>query len=268
MKLHRYFELTKLTETTALVPIVKQTSCLILVGDHQQLPPSVGYWAAQKGYSESLFARLSGVVKPLMLDTQYRSHPLIMQFSSDMFYNGQLLTGIDHRHREPPKGFPWKEHHKIGKLPVAFINSTTPEDKSTQELSKSNMGEARMVMKVLDMFLKKGMKTDHIGIISPYAGQNRILRKLLRDRNLNIELNSVDAFQGREKELIIFSAVRSNRHGSIGFLSDHRRFNVMHTRARRGLIVIGNRDTLKGDNTWNQWLAWIDKLDLEVKAPL
>merc|ERR1712188_223388 len=81
------------------------------------------------------------------------------------------------------------------------------------------------------------------------------------------EIASVDAFQGREKELIVFSAVRSNAGGRVGFLADWRRLNVMITRARRGLIVIGNTDTLRSDPTWGKWLDWADEQGLIMRKP-
>jgi hypothetical protein len=254
-------EASQLTEATALIPIVNETKSLVLVGDHQQLPPSVGYWAAQEGYSESLFSRLAKCTEPFMLDTQYRSHPMIMEFSSGKFYHGKLHSGVHHKERPAPVGFPWPKCRQRGLLPIAFVNSDHTEQK--HYLSKSNEGEAHKLMSILDRFLKAGMNPKDIGIISPYAGQNRILRQMLHKRKVQIEQNSVDAFQGREKELILFSATRAG--GGLGFLSDPRRFNVMHTRAKRGLVIVGNRKTLQKDSTWAEWLRWVDKNKLEVK---
>jgi signal recognition particle GTPase len=254
-------EASQLTETTALIPIVNETKSLILVGDHQQLPPSVGYWAAQEGYSESLFARLAKCTQPFMLDTQYRSHPMIMEFSSGKFYQGKLQSGVHHKDRPPPVGFPWPKCRRRGQLPIAFVNSDHLEQKHF--LSKANEGEAHKLMAILDRFLKAGLNPRDIGIISPYAGQNRLLRQMLHKRKVQIEQNSVDAFQGREKELILFSATRAG--AGLGFLSDPRRFNVMHTRAKRGLVIVGNRRTLQKDPTWAEWLRWVDQNQLEVK---
>merc|ERR1719482_1347598 len=102
-----------------------------------------------------------------------------------------------------------------------------------------------------------------IGIVTPYAAQKALIEGLLRsegfvdaNQKLLVETNSIDGFQGREKDVIIFSAVRSNEAGSVGFLHDWRRINVILTRARRGLIVIGNRETLQCDIYWGNWLKW------------
>merc|ERR1712151_280370 len=104
-----------------------------------------------------------------------------------------------------------------------------------------------------------------VGVVTPYVAQVRLLKKMLKnvipegqDPEL-LEIASVDNFQGREKELIIFSAVRCNRTGTVGFLADWRRLNVMITRARRGLIVVGNSDTLKADPHWAKWLEFADR---------
>lgn len=228
------------------------------------MPPSVGHWAKMAGYSESLFARLADQVEPKLLDTQYRSHPLIMEFPSTKFYNGELKNGVAARDRHPPVGFRWKKNSEHSYQPVAFVNSDSSEF-STGTSSKSNTGEADLVMKILHGFLKNNVKQSDIGIISPYSGQNKVLRKMLQKSKLHdVELNSVDAYQGREKEIIIFSATRSNNQGNIGFLSDPRRFNVMHTRAKRGLIIVGNRETLCKDFTWKDWINWIDRKNLQV----
>jgi len=126
--------------------------------------------------------------------------------------------------------------------------------------SKHNTDEVEIVMKLLVQFLEKGeLKENDIGIITPYSAQVQKLNDAVKQRKKNVEVKTVDGFQGREKELIIFSCVRCNTAGNIGFLSDERRFNVMHTRARRGLIVVGSRSTLVDDDLWRSWFEWVDK---------
>ncbi|KAJ3258772.1 hypothetical protein HK103_003366 [Boothiomyces macroporosus] len=189
-------EASQVTEPMALIPIVKNTQSIVLVGDHQQLPPTVNYWASLEGFSESLFSRLAKHVEPYLLDTQYRSHPLIMQISSELFYNGELKSGVKAADRQPPVGFPWPEDKKHGKLPVAFVNSHHKEDSNGEGVSKTNKEEANTTIKILKNLLKKELTQADIGVISPYAGQNRILKQMLQREKLDkIELNSVDGFQ-------------------------------------------------------------------------
>ena len=108
------------------------------------------------------------------------------------------------------------------------------------------------------------MEEADIGIITPYAGQVRAIRDALPELYESVEVHTVDGYQGREKEVIIFSCVRSNSDGIVGFLSDARRLNVALTRAKRGLIVIGDPDTLRNDETWASWLDYIRSRNLEA----
>lgn len=144
-----------------------------------------------------MFSRLSNIIKPMMLNVQYRSHPFIMNFSSRMFYDGALMNGVVETERKPPRGFAWPVDRIHGVRPVAFVNSLHRENVSDGG-SKSNPAEADIVLKIVSKFINGGgLSPKDIGIISPYAGQNRILRSLMA-KNPNfrgIELNSVDAFQ-------------------------------------------------------------------------
>ena len=273
-------EVAQSTEPGVIVPIV-QRGCerLVLVGDHCQLPPTVqSEEAQQRGLSLSLYGRLVGLgVQPFFLNTQYRSHPKLMEFVSDKIYDGLLRSGIGSDTRPPVAGFGWPRR----KVPLAFWEmGAHAREQSEGGESKSNPEEASRVMAILKKVLSAGeLKCEQIGIITPYMGQVRLLRKLWREQQpragkgkkkleasppdignpAHLEIASVDNFQGREKELIIFSAVRSNRGGRVGFLSDWRRLNVMLTRARRGLVVVGSSATLQHDPLWQQWLEWVEK---------
>jgi len=133
--------------------------------------------------------------------------------------------------------------------------------------SKANHTEAQQVMNLIFEVLAQGeLELSDIGVVTPYMAQVRVLRRSFRESLQNgnarqLEIASVDNFQGREKELIIFSAVRSNRYGNVGFLADWRRLNVTLTRARRGLVVFGAAKTLRHDPHWQQWLAWCHQHD-------
>lgn len=248
-----------------MIPITNGIKHIVLVGDHKQLPPNVGFLSSIEGFGESLFSRLSASITPFLLKVQYRSHPLIMSISSKLFYDNELEHGVQESERQPPKGFPWPRGKNKSLLPVAFVPSHHAE--SPNESSKSNRDEAVVVVNIVQKLIAAGVNERDIGVISPYSGQNKILKMMLGKARIGgIELNSVDAFQGREKEVIVFSATRSNRNGNLGFLADPRRFNVMHTRAKRGLIVVGNRETLMHNTTWASWFDWVDLHGLTVKA--
>merc|ERR1712008_203726 len=141
--------------------------------------------------------------------------------------------------------------------------------------SKFNQSEALKVVEVLKSVLDTGeLEPSQIGIVSPYMAQVRELRRRIRadlpswwSWLRSLEIASVDAFQGREKELIIFSAVRSNRFGHVGFLADWRRLNVMITRARRGLVIIGDSTTLRRDPHWLRWIDWAFQNKLWCNPP-
>ena len=129
--------------------------------------------------------------------------------------------------------------------------------------SRSNMDEAAVVVKVVNDLLAPGdLSSEEIGVISPYAGQVRLIRSMVDEQIEGLEVKSVDGYQGREKEIIVLSTVRANEAGKVGFLSNYRRLNVALTRAKRGLIVIGDDRTLRNDPTWASWLDWVSESNL------
>lgn len=185
---------------------------------------------------------------------------MLAQFSSNAFYNGALGSGVEASERLAPKGIPWPSTL----VPVAFVEVGSPEEAEGD--SKSNAAEAQRVIRlVAQIIAAKELGYEDIGIVTPYTSQVRKLRMLFRTicpPNFDarrMEIASVDAFQGREKEIIIFSAVRSNPRGNVGFLGDWRRLNVMLTRARRGLVVFGTASTLRHDPYWEKWLRWCEE---------
>jgi len=253
-------ECTQAAESAALVPMARGCQQAILIGDQCQLPPTVLSDVAEtENLGESLFTRLvTQGVRPVLLDTQYRMHPLIAEFASAAFYNGRLQNGVSHIHRKPPDGFPWPQRQ----MPVAFVNLEKGEEKR-EGSSYINPAEAEKTLwSLLEVCKNDTLGPDDVGIVTPYKGQVNFIKKLIRERpglarfRTGLEVESVDGFQGQEKEVIIFCAVRNNREGKVGFLSDWRRLNVMLTRARRGVIVIGSRSTLVQDPLWKEWLLW------------
>ena len=254
-------EATQASEPSSLVPIVKGCRQLILVGDHRQLPPTVISRVAEDGgLSIPLFERLlENGVEAHMLTTQYRMHPTIREFPSARFYDNRLVDGCSAADRPPAAGFLWPDWDK----PVAFVPVHGAEISEETGSSRSNIDEAAAVISILnDLLLPGDLNPNDIGIISPYSGQVRLIGQMMAEELEGVEVKSVDGYQGREKEIIILSTVRSNSDGNIGFLKDSRRLNVAMTRAKRGLIVVGDDRTLRHDRTWSSWLDWVSELGL------
>ncbi len=256
-------EATQATEPSTLVPIVRGARQIVLVGDHRQLSPTViSRRASEGGLSRSLFERIMDMgVTPHLLTKQYRMHPAISEFPNQQFYSGRLEDGVCESERRAPAGILWPDWER----PVAFLPVEGGEATGPDGASKENRVEASWVAKIAGDLIDAGeVEGDGIGIITPYAAQVRAIRDILPETLLNIEVKTVDGYQGREKEVIIFSCVRSNSEGRIGFLSDPRRLNVALTRAKRGLIVIGDPSTLREDENWSAWLEHARKHNLEA----
>lgn len=256
-------EASQATEPRALIALSKlsQKGRVVLIGDQQQLAPTcISQKAKDAGLGKSLFCRLVSqeALLPVMLDVQFRMHPLLRQWPSQTFYNGELCDGVDASERLPPPGLPWKA---AGGL--LFVESFGQEEPSLDGDSKMNRGECELVRQVMVCLRRAAVSVKDIGVISAYRGQAEELRKRLRAWP-ELEVKTIDGFQGREKPIIIFSCVRSNPDGQIGFLADHRRLNVALTRAQRGLVVIGNPLTLQQDGMWCQWLQFVKQHNLEI----
>lgn len=253
-------EVAQATELSTIVPVaLRSAKQLVLVGDHCQLPPSVVSREAEfRGLSLSVYNRLVDAgVKAHFLDTQYRSHPKLAEFSAKCFYHGALKSGVRGSARPSLLGIDWPN----SKVPVAFFE--VGEFETVEGESKMNMAEVQMIHDLVFDVVEQGeLGLIDIGVVTPYMAQVRALRRRFRESlpDINdykmLEIGSVDSYQGREKELIVFSAVRSNRRGNVGFLADWRRLNVMITRARRGLVVFGAAATLRYNSHWQQWLEW------------
>ena len=163
--------------------------------------------------------------------------------------------------RPAPSGMLWPDWDQ----PMAFLPVQEGEVRSPDGNSKENPAEASWVSRVLEELLDGGeLEMSDIGIITPYAGQVRAIRDSMSERLDSVEVRTVDGYQGREKEVIIFSCVRSNSEGNVGFLSDSRRLNVALTRAKRGLIVIGDPETLRHDDDWAAWMDHMRSRNLEA----
>ncbi|MCL6260379.1 AAA domain-containing protein [Aquiflexum sp. TKW24L] len=255
-------------EAATWIPIQKAAK-VVMAGDHCQLPPTIkSYEAAKNGLSETLFEK---VIKrkpeaSKMLSLQYRMPQLIMGFSSKYFYHSGLRAAEN-----------TLQHFLTPDEPVLeFIDtagSGFTEQQEEESLSTFNLEEARFSLRYLENLLKRTgiaeIKTKqwNIGLIAPYRAQVRRFNELvfesyefpnLRSFSELLTIDSIDGFQGQERDIIVISLVRSNAKGEIGFLADTRRMNVALTRAKRKLIVVGDSATLSIHPFYNSFFDYID----------
>jgi superfamily I DNA and/or RNA helicase len=216
---------------------------IVLAGDHWQLPPTVlSHEATRLGFNRSILeVAIKTVDLVFLLNTQYRMKEVIAGFSSNYFYNNQLLSPT---------------HLQNTGTHITFIDtagSGYQEEHGADGSSLQNKGELAIVQKLLAPESLDPLKT---AFISPYAGQVAAAKELLPNQ---LRISTVDSFQGQEKENIIISLVRSNDDGDIGFLKDYRRMNVAITRAKEQLFVIGDSATIGADVFYNAFLTYIEK---------
>lgn len=267
-------ESTQSTEPECLIPLVLGVKQVVLVGDHCQLGPVIMCKkAARAGLAQSLFERLVLLgIKPIRLQVQYRMHPALSEFPSNSFYEGTLQNGVTVNERLTTGiDFPWP----VPNRPMFFYVQLGQEEISASGTSYLNRTEAANVEKLVTAFLKSGVVPSQIGVITPYEGQRAyIVNYMARNGSLRqqlykeIEVASVDSFQGREKDYIILSCVRSNEHQGIGFLNDPRRLNVALTRARYGIVILGNPKVLSKQPLWNGLLTHYKEHECLVEGPL
>lgn len=244
-------EAAQALEAACWIPLQKADR-VIFAGDHQQLPPTIKCQEAMRGglgrtLMEQVAERKPEVVR--LLRVQYRMNESLMRFSSEWFYGGQLEAAPEVRHRSLLDDID---------DPLVWIDTS---NEAAEQFVGSNYGrinktEAALTLQALHDYVERMGRTRLIneridfGIISPYRAQVQYLRGLikrddyLRPLRKQITVNTVDAFQGQERDVILVSLVRSNDEGQIGFLSDLRRMNVAITRARFKLIILGSKDTL------------------------
>ena len=257
-------EAAQATEPSCLMPLIKGKK-VVMAGDHKQLPPTILNPEA-KALSFTMFERFTKLYPEVvyMLKIQYRMNEKIMLFSSINFYNGQLIAD------ESVKNIKLSDlTGKTGKTPISndtpvvFIDTEGKflEKEKKGSKSKYNPKEGKLVKKAIDELKEIGINPKDIGVITPYKDHEDYLKKLIND----VEIKTVDGFQGREKEIIIISLVRSNPNEEIGFLDDERRLNVAITRAKRKLIVIGDANTLKSTSIYGRLIKYISENGEYVK---
>mmetsp|Transcript_33782 Transcript_33782/g.93340 ORF Transcript_33782/g.93340 Transcript_33782/m.93340 type:complete len:1076 (-) Transcript_33782:467-3694(-) len=272
-------ESTQATEPECLIPIMMGAKQIVLVGDHCQLGPVIMCKkAAKAGLHQSLFERLIFLgIRPVRLEVQYRMHPCLSEFPSQSFYDGSLQNGVTLNERlYAGIEFPWPKPD----MPMYFYNSTGVEEISASGTSYLNRTEAGNIEKLVTYFLKAGVKPHQVGVITPYEGQRAYICSVFQRQTAfshkayeEIEVASVDSFQGREKDFILLSCVRSNQNQGIGFLNDPRRLNVALTRAKFGLVICGNAKVLGKQfraqpSLWVNLLCHYKKYELVVEGAL
>lgn len=231
---------------SAMIPLLKAKR-FVLVGDHFQLPPVVlNREAMDLGLSQSLMDHLAWLYPYQLtrLRVQYRMHQQINDLVSRMFYNDDLIADEMVANRTLPGDDSVIElMHTVGE---EFMHKDSKSYYNTKEMER--------VLQCVKALEKKGIKKEQIAIISPYKAQ---VQKLSKQLDEDIEVDTVDAFQGREKDVVIISFVRSNSEERIGFLQDFRRLNVSLSRAKSKLILIGNLATLSTNELYDEMLKLI-----------
>lgn len=246
-------EAAQALEIACWIALLKGSRC-ILAGDHLQLPPTIqSVEAEKKGLGKTLFERLADLYGDeimSMLTVQYRMHELIMNWSSGELYENKIeahSSVASHLlyHLEDVKISPSTEKALL----LIDTAGCDMEEKKDEEDSTLNEGEAEVAIAHAKRLVESGVGASDIGLITPYAAQVVFLKTLKSnvDKLKEMEISTVDGFQGREKEAIIISMVRSNSKKEVGFLSDRRRMNVAVTRARRQCCLVCDTETVSGD---------------------
>lgn len=260
-------EAAQALEPACWIPILKADR-VIFAGDHCQLPPTIkSFEAAKQGLEVTLFEKaINRNRADVMLREQYRMNETIMHFSSRFFYHDQLLANEYVQN--------WKVYQEdqalefVDTAGCGFYESVDRETRSSY-----NEEEAELLKKHLSQYIEqleslgKFDEVDRIGIVSPYKAQTALITEKMQASGLEsevlekIDINTVDSFQGQERDVIYISLVRSNEKGEIGFLSDKRRMNVAMSRAKKKLVVLGDSATIGQHDFYEKFLDYINEID-------
>ncbi|MCX3265251.1 AAA domain-containing protein [Pedobacter agri] len=253
-------------EPACWIPILKAEK-VVLAGDHFQLSPTIkSSEAGRNGLSKTLLEK-SVSLHPesvVLLNEQYRMHESIMGYSSQVFYNSQL-----HAHHAVARHLVFADDE-----PLAFIDTAGCSfDEKLDGTSTTNPDEATFLVTHLSALIQELESKEtivdfpSIAIVSPYKQQVQIVKMLVEENELlmahqdKISVNTIDSFQGQERDVVYISLTRSNADGSIGFLADTRRMNVAMTRARKKLVVIGDSATLSKAKFYADFIIYAEKLN-------
>ena len=253
-------EATQALEPDCLLPIYHKAEMVVMIGDEMQLGPTVKSEVAEiSGLGISLFERLCFYYKGSnfisSLNEQYRMHSSLYEFSNKKFYGNKMLTHGEIELDEKVKNqFPWANKE----IPTTLFWHCVEKEKS-ENYSFYNEQEMDNVYDIVKKLQGLGVKMKEMGVITPYKAQKLKLQfEIFKKKEFNdLKIESVDGFQGMEKDYIIISTVRSNKFGKIGFLRSHKRLNVSLTRARKGVIIIGDAECLsKRNGIWRDLIEF------------
>ncbi|NXG65631.1 ZGRF1 protein, partial [Hemiprocne comata] len=242
-------ECSQMTEPASLLPIARfQCEKLILVGDPKQLPPTIqgSDSVHEKGLEQTLFDRLCLMGhKTILLRTQYRCHPAISAIANELFYEGNLIDGVSEKDRSP----------LLDWLPTLCFYSVNGVEQIERDNSFYNMAEVHFTVKLIQSLIASGIEGSAIGVITLYKSQMCKIQNVLSSVHSEVfetravQVSTVDAFQGAEKEIIVLSCVRTRQ---IGFIDSEKRVNVALTRAKRHLLIVGNLPCLSKNRLWGR----------------
>lgn len=269
-------EAAQALEPATWIPISKADR-VVFAGDHYQLPPTIkSLDAAKGGLHVTLFEKtILRQEADVMLEIQYRMNEKIMGFSNEKFYKSVLKADDTVKDRVLNQT---SDDHILNQ-PVEFIDTSGSgfaEKFEKEGLSIFNPEEGDLLLKhftnLVEQLVQTGVEVNtlNVGIISPYKAQvNYLKEKVVNEpgfKSIRISVNTVDGFQGQERDIIYISLVRSNENGEIGFLNDTRRMNVAMTRAKKKLVVFGDSATLSSNAFYNDFLSYIDKIQAYKSA--
>ncbi|XP_064509900.1 5'-3' DNA helicase ZGRF1 isoform X5 [Pseudopipra pipra] len=242
-------ECSQMTEPASLLPIARfQCEKLVLVGDPKQLPPTIqgSESVHEQGLEQTLFDRLCLMGhQAILLRTQYRCHPALSAIANELFYGGNLRDGISEEDRTP----------LLDWLPTLCFYSVNGTEQVERDNSFSNMAEAHFAVKLIQSLIASGIEGAAIGVITLYKSQMYKIQGLLSGVHSEafevkpVQVSTVDAFQGAEKEVIVLSCVRTRQ---FGFIDSEKRMNVALTRAKRHLLIVGNLACLSRNKLWGR----------------
>ncbi|KAJ3695694.1 hypothetical protein LUZ60_001071 [Juncus effusus] len=258
-------EAAQALEVACWIALLKGSRC-VLAGDHLQLPPTIiSDEAERKGLGKTMFERLKHLYKDeitAMLTVQYRMHETIMTWSSHELYDDKIMAHASVMgHALYDMDGVKKSSSTESTILLVDTTGCGMEEKKDEEESVLNEGEAQVCVAHALRLVESGVSASDIGIITPYNAQVVYL-KILRSKEAklkDVEISTVDGFQGREKEAIIISMVRSNSKREVGFLSDQRRMNVAVTRARRQCCLVCDVETVNHDNFLKRLVEYFEE---------